>query len=111
MRYVEGRTLGDAPAAATQGDAAVGLRQAVRYVEQAARALHHAHRHGIIHRDIKPSNLLVDADGRVYLLDFGPTRVAVDGCSVRRDPSARSGTAGPYRAWPRTKRPLASERS
>jgi serine/threonine-protein kinase len=36
-----------------------------------AEAVHAAHRQLVVHRDIKPSNILVDADGRVKLLDFG----------------------------------------
>ncbi|MCS7305298.1 MAG: protein kinase [Thermoguttaceae bacterium] len=38
---------------------------------QVANALHYAHQQGALHRDIKPGNLLLDAEGRVWVADFG----------------------------------------
>ncbi|MBM81521.1 MAG: hypothetical protein CMJ78_13150 [Planctomycetaceae bacterium] len=38
---------------------------------QIAEALEYAHSKGILHRDIKPSNLMVDAQGTVWVADFG----------------------------------------
>jgi hypothetical protein len=43
----------------------------LRMLRDAARALGHAHSKGIVHRDVKPGNLLVDAEGRVRVADFG----------------------------------------
>ncbi len=45
---------------------------------QAAEALDYAHRNEVLHRDIKPSNLLVDADHRLWIADFGLARVRGD---------------------------------
>lgn len=43
----------------------------VRILEDALAALEEAHEHRLVHRDIKPENLLLGADGRVRVTDFG----------------------------------------
>jgi serine/threonine protein kinase/Tfp pilus assembly protein PilF len=54
------------------------FRVAARLMIQAAEALQHAHDQGVFHRDIKPGNLMLDAEGRLYITDFGLARIGTD---------------------------------
>ena len=63
---LEGQTLREQLAAGP-----LSVRKAVEYGVQIAHGLEAAHEKGIVHRDLKPENLLVMANGRVKILDFG----------------------------------------
>jgi serine/threonine protein kinase len=64
--------------------------EAARYIYDLASALRHCHSKGVIHRDIKPENLLLDANHRLKIADFGWSVHAVS--STRR--STMCGTLG-----------------
>ena len=49
--------------------------RAAAMIADVADALHHAHQQGVTHRDVKPSNLLLSADGRLSVTDFGLARM------------------------------------
>ena len=66
MEYVNGQTL----TAWTRANAQP-LTARLRLFREICEAVQHAHGHLIVHRDLKPSNILVTADGRAKLLDFG----------------------------------------
>ncbi len=54
------------------------VAEGLGWVADAADAVEHAHRQGIVHCDLKPSNLLLDRDGRVRVTDFGLARSFAD---------------------------------
>jgi serine/threonine-protein kinase len=63
------------------------IERRLKLFRQACEAVRFAHAHGVMHRDIKPTNMLVDAEGRVRLLDFGIAK-QLDGL----DPSGETRT-------------------
>jgi serine/threonine-protein kinase len=75
MKYVTGHSLDQL---LEQGP--VPFDVARRILREAALALGHAHQRGIVHRDVKPANIMMEADGRVVLTDFGISK-AVEGTS------------------------------
>lgn len=66
MQYVEGE-----PITAHARRQALSVAERVGLLLQVMAALAHAHARLVVHRDLKPSNILVGADGRAVLLDFG----------------------------------------
>jgi serine/threonine protein kinase/sugar lactone lactonase YvrE len=60
-----------------------------------ATGLQFAHRHGIIHRDIKPANVLLGADGKTCLADFGLARTMFNDTIIDVEHDQFEGTA-PY---------------
>ena len=72
MAHIDGRTLRDALA-----DSRSPFRTpagAARLIRQLADAMAHAHARGVIHRDLKPGNVMLDAEGRPSITDFGLAR-------------------------------------
>jgi eukaryotic-like serine/threonine-protein kinase len=93
--FVPGRTL----AARLSDGSCVAPREAAAIALDIADALAVAHSRGVVHRDVKPGNILLGADGRARLLDFGISR-AVDAGQVTHDLTGAGMTIGtlPYMA-------------
>ena len=80
FEYLKGRTL-----AARAAEGPMDWRAALGVVVQVARAIHHAHAHGVVHRDLKPANIMLldpgtsgasaaGAEAVVKIMDFGVAR-------------------------------------
>lgn len=67
MEYAPHGTLRDRYPSGTY----LPLATTVDYIMQVASALQYAHNHQVIHRDVKPGNILLDADSRLLISDFG----------------------------------------
>jgi eukaryotic-like serine/threonine-protein kinase len=81
FEYLKGRTL-----AARAAEGPMEWRSAIEVVVQVARAIHHAHGHGVVHRDLKPANIMLldpgpsgasaaRAQAAVKIMDFGVARL------------------------------------
>ena len=68
------------------------IPDALHWLVSVCQGLDHAHSRGIIHRDMKPSNVLLTADHRVKILDFGLARPAEDEKSGESWAYSMSGT-------------------
>jgi hypothetical protein len=64
--FVEGMTLSDHLAAGRPSQ-----EEAARWIADVADGLQYAHDHGVVHRDVKPANIMLTAEGRPRLMDFG----------------------------------------
>ena len=85
MPFVEGSSLDKV----VKREGPLSNESAARYIEQAARAVHDAHQHGILHRDLKPHNLLWETESdRVLVSDFGLAKFIDEGLEL-------TGSGGP----------------
>jgi eukaryotic-like serine/threonine-protein kinase len=86
MEFLDGRSLKEL--ILSRGPAPVNV--SIDYARKILDALRFSHRNGIVHRDIKPHNVIVDAEGRVKVTDFGIARA---GASQMTEVGSIIGTA------------------
>src|SRR3954467_9203841 len=86
MEYLPGRTLKDV----IRDEAPLDQLRAIDYGIQILQAASFAHRRGVIHRDFKPHNVIVGADDRLKVTDFGIARA---GASEMTETGSIMGTA------------------
>jgi serine/threonine-protein kinase len=70
MEYLDGRSL----KMIVRDEGPLPPERAIELVSQILRAARFAHQRGVIHRDLKPQNVIVDAEDRIKVTDFGIAR-------------------------------------
>jgi len=92
MDLVDGVALSSIPA----GE--LDVARVVRIGVEVLRALEAAHQAGIVHRDVKPANVMVgrgpEGDDRVWVLDFGISKIANPDATSLTQPGMMIGTPG-----------------
>src|SRR5262249_48351200 len=89
MDLVEGRSLDKRLAPKAADAERIPQNEALEALRDVARAVHYAHGQGVIHRDLKPQNIMIDAQGRATVLDFGLARVrSSDGSQLTKTGAA-----------------------
>ncbi len=86
MELVEGRTLGE-----LIPPGGLPLTKLLEIAVPLADAVRAAHERGVVHRDLKPGNVMVNAEGRVKVLDFGLAK-NVRSADARSDSEAATAT-------------------
>ena len=97
MEFIEGHDLWDELQADGPYARDFTERDALDVIIQIARALEHAHSHGLIHRDVKPKNIMLTMEGDTpiaKLADMGLARAAEDVESAKAEAGRAFGT--PY---------------
>lgn len=101
MKYVEGRDLSQI---VRERDGVLPPEIALPIVRDVAAALAYMHSRRpepVLHRDVKPSNIIIDSAGRVWLIDFGLSRVAPMQPDLNPQHTQLAGTLGftPPEQW------------
>ncbi|MCJ7773918.1 MAG: serine/threonine protein kinase [Desulfobacterales bacterium] len=72
MEYIEGKSLREI----LQSSKKISFEEVQSMMGQICDALSYASKKGVIHCDIKPENIILDKEGKIYLVDFGIARTS-----------------------------------
>jgi len=79
MEYIDGQDL----RSYVKKKGRLQRQECIEIMQQVCLALEAAHNENVVHRDLKPQNIMIDKDGKVFVMDFGIARsVGAEGLTM-----------------------------
>lgn len=90
QQYIDGETL----RAKLDGQKKFSIEEADYFLREILNILDYIHKQWIIHRDIKPDNIMIDNDGKLFLIDFGAAKEIIPNSTKLQAPGTIIHTPG-----------------
>ena len=90
MQYIDGESLDDY----ILRNNGISEKKAISILKEVGSAIHYMHSHKMLHLDLKPKNVMLDKEGKSFLIDFGLSKQYTDNGEPESSTTIGAGTPG-----------------